>query len=258
MQAVYQGIRDICHAHKVNIIGGDTVSTTGPLALSVTLIGEVEGGKAVLRSGAQVGDYIGVTNTLGASRVGLETLLAQKSETISTDSTETADFLASFSFTQMVHKRPEPQVKLGRLLATSGATALNDISDGLASELNEIAKASKVTLAVEIPNIPLHDEVIRWSSHGSFKKPYEYALYGGEDFQLVFPISEEGYHRLKDIAEITFIGRVIDTSKAGEVFGFMKRFNDMNGHTFVKLQTATLDSDDTVCFKVLPKGYNHF
>ena len=189
MQAVYQGIKDICHAHKVNIIGGDTVSTTGPLALSVTLIGEVEGGKAVLRS---------------------------------------------------------------------GATALNDISDGLASELNEIAKASKVTLAVEIPNIPLHDEVIRWSSHGSFKKPYEYALYGGEDFQLVFPISEEGYHRLKDIAEITFIGRVIDTSKAGEVFGFMKRFNDMNGHTFVKLQTATLDSDDTVCFKVLPKGYNHF
>lgn len=156
------------------------------------------------------------------------------------------------------NKRPEPQVKLGRLLATSGATALNDISDGLASELNEIAKASKVTLAVEIPNIPLHDEVIRWSSHGSFKKPYEYALYGGEDFQLVFPISEEGYHRLKDIAEITFIGRVIDTSKAGEVFGFMKRFNDMNGHTFVKLQTATLDSDDTVCFKVLPKGYNHF
>ncbi len=115
-----------------------------------------------------------------------------------------------------------------------------------------------MTLAVEIPNIPLHDEVIRWSSHGSFKKPYEYALYGGEDFQLVFPISEEGYHRLKDIAEITFIGRVIDTSKAGEVFGFMKRFNDMNGHTFVKLQTATLDSDDTVCFKVLPKGYNHF
>ena len=189
MQAVYQGIKDICHAHKVNIIGGDTVSTTGPLALSVTLIGEVEGGKAVLRS---------------------------------------------------------------------GATALNDISDGLASELNEIAKASKVTLAVEIPNIPLHDEVIRWSSPGSFKKPYEYALYGGEDFQLVFPISEEGYHRLKDIAEITFIGRVIDTSKAGEVFGFMKRFNDMNGHTFVKLQTATLDSDDTVCFKVLPKGYNHF
>lgn len=200
LHGIYDGVKALCREYKLNIIGGDTVSTKGPIVLSITAVGEIPAGQAVLRRGAVPGDWIGVTGRIGSSAVGLDVLHAGEED---------------YTFSKMAHQRPQPQVELGILLRESGATSLNDISDGLASELNEIAEASQVKLTIEADLIPLHKETLRWSEARSLD-PIDFALYGGEDFQLVFTISDEGRQKLERDKRFTFIGRA-DKGKPGVV-----------------------------------------
>lgn len=194
LQGIYMGIKDMCRKYEMNLVGGDTVETTGPLILTATVIGEVKKDGAILRSKARVGDYVGVTNTLGLSAVGLDVM-----------SYEENGYIAAKSAFQ----RPKPQVRLGTLLRSQNVSAMNDISDGLASELNEIAKSSRVHIVIDKNAIPYHREVIEWGKKREID-PIEFALYGGEDFQLVFTVSEENKAKLDQHPLITFIGRVVD------------------------------------------------
>lgn len=251
MQEFYRGLKTICKTYGVNIIGGDTVSTRGPLVVNVTVLGEVSKGEAVLRSGARPGDWIGVTNTVGSAATGLQVLLAQ-SRTSQRQKVPPYTYVKQlegseeYPYSLARHQRPEPQVALGNFLRKHGATAMNDISDGLASELNEIAVASHCSLLVEEDLLPLHEESLRWVSAQSLgrnltvslcrHKAAELAWYGGEDFQLVFTIGDIGYKKLKHHTSITFIGRVIEMGKA-EVL-------------------CRQSTGDTVILP--PRGYTHF
>lgn len=199
LEEVYEGMKACAKRYGVNIIGGDTVSTTGPLVLTVTVIGEVPSCSAVLRSGAKVGDLIGVTGTLGLSAVGVQALM---------------EGATGYEGAKEVFLRPLPKVELGAILREEGATSLNDISDGLASEANEIAKASSCLLCIEEEAIPLHGETISWGVQ-QHMPAVQYALTGGEDFELLFTIPEEGKMRLESRlasegleGSIAWIGRV--------------------------------------------------
>lgn len=216
VEAVYNGLRNICADYDVNIIGGDTVSTEGPFVISATVFGDVPTNQSVLRSGAQDGDAVFITNYLGLSYVGLHSLLEGSED---------------YPVSQSVHQRPIPHVECGIIARDLGATSMNDISDGLSSELNEIAKASQVTMYIDESKLPIHPEVHAYceSHHMS---PYFPMWTGGEDFQLVGTIPAEKAETLP-AETFTIIGYV----KVGEAEVLVER----NGQWV----------------KVEPKGYNH-
>ena len=216
VEAVYNGLRNICADYDVNIIGGDTVSTEGPFVISATVFGDVPINQSVLRRGAQDGDAVFITNYLGLSYVGLHSLLEGSED---------------YPVSQSVHQRPIPHVECGIIARDLGATSMNDISDGLSSELNEIAKASQVTMYIDESKLPIHPEVQAYceSHHMS---PYFPMWTGGEDFQLVGTIPADKAETLP-AETFTIIGHV----KTGHAQVLVER----NGQWV----------------PVEPKGYNH-
>ena len=216
VEEVYQGLHDICAEYRVNIIGGDTVSTEGPFVISATVFGDVPTNQSVLRSGAQDGDAVFITNYLGLSYVGLHSLLEGSED---------------YPVSRSVHQRPIPHIECGIIARDLGATSMNDISDGLSSELNEIAKASQVIIYIDESALPIHPEVQAYCESHQMS-PYLPMWTGGEDFQLVGTIPAEMAEHLPT-ETFTIIGYV----KAGNAQVLVDR--------------------DGQWMRVEPKGYNH-
>lgn len=223
---LYEGMKEICQEFAVNIVGGDTVASPQGLVINVTVIGEVEPERLQRRSGANNGELIVVTGTLGDSGCGLD-LLSQ-------------GVWKDYAFYQplvMRHLTPRPQVKAGSCLAAYGATSMNDISDGLASEANEIARASNVGMIIYEERIPLSPEVVA-AALKLGKAGAHYALYGGEDYQLLFTISPENFEKISQTdlgVTLTAIGEVREESHG-----------------------VLLAAKDGTTSLLEPKGYNHF
>ena len=191
--ALYKGIKDICRAYSVNIIGGDTVTSKEGLVITVAAFGEIEAGQAILRSGAKPRDIVAVSHTIGDSGGGLDVLLAK------------AD---GYDHLKKAHRLPYPQIELGRDLVRFHAHSLNDISDGLASETNEIAAASNVEIILDQEKIPVSDELRQWSEE-SGHEIWNYVYYGGEDYELVFTMTAQDFEKLRGVRqEVTPIGVV--------------------------------------------------
>lgn len=220
---LYNGMKEICREFMVNIIGGDTVSSPAGLVINIGVVGEVEPDKLLRRSGARPGDLVVVTGTLGDSACGLELLFRPGWE--------------EFSFAWPLvaaHLTPRPQMATGPALAACGATSADDISDGLASEANELARASGFSLRLFADKIPLSPELTQAAAMLG-KKPLDYALFGGEDYQLVFTIGAEQFASLpKGPVSFTAVGEVTDG------------------------QGVLLVDADGKSAGLEPKGYNHF
>ncbi len=170
-----QGMQDVAQEFGVAVIGGDTVAAPAGLTLSLTVLGQVAPGRALRRDGAQVGDDIYVTGPLGLAAAGLELLrhgLALPDEM-------KIPLMEAFL-------RPWPQIAAGRLLASQNlATAAIDVSDGVASDLDQICQRSGVgavlaAAALPIPR-PVHEVAGLLGA-----EPVDLALKGGEDYQLLF------------------------------------------------------------------------
>ncbi|MBP2663426.1 MAG: thiL [Firmicutes bacterium] len=201
---LYQGMKEICHEFGVNIVGGDTVSTPQGLVINVTVTGEVAPVNLVRRSGAQIGDVVAVTGVLGNSAAGLDLL--------SVGDWEDFDFAWPLV---TAHLSPRPQVKTGAILADAGATSMDDVSDGLASESHEIAKASGVGIKLYASQIPLAAE-LKEAAEKLGKQALDYALYGGEDFQLLFTMESNKYEELllaQPDLQLAKIGEIVDSSQ---------------------------------------------
>jgi thiamine-monophosphate kinase len=227
LQRIYEGLYACADAYGVTVIGGDTTSTPQHAVISVTAVGEVEPGHAIVRSGAKAGDVIFVTGPLGLSAAGLEWLMQQQQG-------------AHHPELVRAHQRPQPQVAAGRALVASRlASALNDVSDGLASEAWEIAEASNVRMVIEEALIPIH-ESLRMFAVASGKSPLEYILYGGEDYQLVGTAPAHGSASLLRLLEAA--------GAAPTVIGTVRE-----GDCGVEL----LHVDGTV-EHIHKRGYNHF
>jgi len=184
LQEMYRGMGRLAAAHGVVVAGGDVVRSPERMMLGITAIGEVGAGKVLRRSGAQVGDLIVVSGTLGASSGGLEILLHP----------ERYRGLATTGLLISAHLRPNPRLALGQLLADAGATSAMDISDGLIGDLPKILEASGVRAQLDSRAIPVAPAMRalfadRW---------LELALRGGEDYELLFTI---GANQLDDLVE---------------------------------------------------------
>jgi len=210
---LYDGLHTIASNFRMDLIGGDTVSGE-QLIITVTAIGYVPAPYARYRSDAKVGDYIFVTGTLGDAQAGLEILL----HNLDVDHKE-------YFVTR--HRMPKINVDFIKNLRTIKRMVLNDISDGLANELNEIAESSCKTLLIEDAKVPLH----RYIKQFPKEKYEEWKYYAGEDFELVGTVAKKDWDTVVQCAEehditVTKIGEVIDDPREhGSVF--MRKNNEL-------------------------------
>lgn len=172
LERIYEGLYACADAYGVAVIGGDTTRSPEHVCVTVTAVGEVEAGRALLRSGARPGDAVFVTGPLGLSSAGLDVL--QRREDGAAE--RWAPLVAA-------HQRPRPRVAAGRALIGL-ASALNDVSDGLSSEAWEIAEASGVRVVLEASALPVADALGEYAAAIS-QPPLGFMLGGGEDYELV-------------------------------------------------------------------------
>lgn len=204
MRRVYDGLYACAQQYGIAVVGGDTTGSPSQLVLSVTLTGVVERGRSLYRSGAQVGDAVFVTGPLGLSAAGLDYLLTLSKQQRSLSEPELAaralELAAEHGTEALVraHRRPRPSVEAGRLLLRQGRChALNDVSDGLASEAWEIAEASGLSLVLNEQLLPRSASMSRYGERTG-KNPLDWILYGGEDYVLVGTMPKQAVGEMKE------------------------------------------------------------
>lgn len=174
-----------------HLIGGDTVSTPGPLMLTVTAFGK---GEPILRSGAKIGDCVYVTGTIGDGALGLKVALGDLAN------------LEEDHQDHLLDRYHCPQPRLDTGLALQGrATAAADISDGLLADLNHICEASTVGADIDAGRVPL--SVAAMKALELDPALYDLVLTGGDDYELVFT-GPSGLE--KDLSGITAIGQIVE------------------------------------------------
>ncbi len=209
---LYEGMSDVAAFTGAAIAGGNISSSPGGLVINVVLLGEVEEGKALLRSGARPGDVLMVTGELGLSAAGVE--LLNKRDQAPPEAKEREPRLEAV----YKHLTPVPRVREGRRLLASGCvTAAIDLSDGLASDLRHLCNESSVGAIIYSEMLPAADALKKLQ--GDLSKPLSsYALSGGEDYELLIAVEKEGVKGLKSnwpgaLAPVTEVGVVTEREK---------------------------------------------
>jgi thiamine-monophosphate kinase len=185
LKAFSRGFADLAQRHCLELIGGDT--TRGPLTISVQVHGLVPEGLAVLRSGARSGDLVCVSGTLGDAGLALRLLSAGE---------PVPEFL------RLRLERPTPRVELGSALR-GVASAMIDLSDGLAADLGHILEASGVGAEIELAKLPLSRGL---GDRLSVDTDWELPLASGDDYELCFCIPRRHRALIRDIADRGGIG----------------------------------------------------
>ncbi len=158
----------------IGLVGGDTTATAGPVCLSLTAIGEVEPGRALLRANAAAGEHLYVSGTVGDAALGLR-ILQGEDPGLAAGDRESA--VARY-------RTPEPRLGLGAALADCGASAAVDVSDGLVADAGHLCAASGVGARIEIGRVPLSRGARAALDRG--RVGIADLLTGGDDYELVF------------------------------------------------------------------------
>ena len=207
IQELYAGIRAACAAYKVDVVGGDTTSSNAGLIISITAIGEVAAGEAVLRSTAQVNDLVCVTGDLGAAYLGLQVLNREKQAFLANPDMQPE--LEKKEYLVQRQLKPEARMDVIYELKELGVkpTAMIDISDGLASELMHICTQSGVGATIFQDKLPADEQVLDTAEE--FKiDPVTCILNGGEDYELLFTVGLKDYDKIRNHPDITIIGKI--------------------------------------------------
>lgn len=201
----YEGVYAACSRYNVDLVGGDTTSSQKGLIISVTAIGEVAPDKYVKRSGAQNSDLLCVTGTLGAPYLGLQ--LLEREKKIFLESPEVQPDLQKRDHVIGRVLKPEARLDIVSWLIQKEIvpTAMIDISDGLSSEILHICNKSNVGCVLHEDKIPIHDQT-REVAYDFKIDPTMCALNGGEDYELLFTISQTDYEKITEHKDIYVIG----------------------------------------------------
>lgn len=206
---LFEGIFELANASGVSIIGGDTSGSRDSLFIDISVIGECQRGKAITRGGANIGDRIYVTGSLGASALGLSLLEGG----FRVDDTQSAVDPRR----QAVRKflSPEPQLALGRAIGEAEvATAMIDISDGLSTDLWHILDESGVGAVIHAADLPVSGCLLAAAAGTPENDPLSLAINGGEEYELLFTARPVNHERIVALAEplgvsITVIGHIV-------------------------------------------------
>jgi thiamine-monophosphate kinase len=206
---LYDGIKLACDFYKVDLIGGDTTSSTSGLMISVTALGTAKEEDIVYRSGAAEKDLIVVSGDLGAAYLGLQILEREKAVFLE-DKNMQPD-LHGQEYVLERQLKPEARLDIVKMFKEMDLkpTSMIDVSDGLSSELLHLAKASKLGVQVYEEKIPCDPTVMTVAEE--FKlNGVTCALNGGEDYELLFTVAQKDYDKIKANPNMTVIGYMVD------------------------------------------------
>ena len=196
--AIYKGASRVARKYDCRIIGGDTTLVPRDIFISIALLGEVEKGCLVTRSGAKSGDLICVTGKLGEAQAGLEYLRRHGRRNLSL---------------VRKHLKPEPRIDQARSLVKSlKINSMIDISDGLSSELHHLTGESSLGAVICEQSLPISSKCVKLASLLG-KAPLDWALSSGEEYELLFTVNGKDQARLdrvKSRVELSVIGEMVD------------------------------------------------
>ena len=206
LDELYAGIRLACEQYGVDLVGGDTTSSRSGLVISITVIGTAKEEDVVYRSGAQPNDLLCVTGDLGGAYMGLLILEREKAEYLANPQMQPQ--LQGFDYMLERQLKPEARKDVVARLKAAGVkpTSMIDISDGLASEVLHLCKASGVGCQLYEEKIPLDPATAKTAKDFQIV-PSVAALNGGEDYELLFTVSQKDYEKIQQMSDdVTVIG----------------------------------------------------
>jgi thiamine-monophosphate kinase len=202
----YAGVYAACDAYNVDLIGGDTSTSQKGFIISVTAIGEVAPESFVKRSGAQVNDLICVSGELGSAFLGLT--LLEREKRIFEETGAQPDLEGQSQIVGRLLK-PEARKDIVEYFSEAGIipSSMIDISDGLSSDLLHICKASQTGCVLYEDKLPFNEEAKAFAYKLEID-PTACALSGGEDYELLFTVSQEDYEKIKTNPSVSIIGYI--------------------------------------------------
>ncbi|MEM6298247.1 MAG: thiamine-phosphate kinase [Bacteroidota bacterium] len=231
---IYEGVLAACEKYKVDLIGGDTTSSPRGLVLSLTAIGQAKPEQIVYRNGAKKGDIICVTGDLGGAYIGLQLLNREKQVFVETPDVQPE--LSGHDYVLQRYLRPEARTDIVHELREKNIkpTAMIDISDGLSSEVLHICRQSGLGVVLFEKNIPVDyrtEKSLEPFNLGAMTA----VLHGGDEYELLFTISQNDYELIKNHPDIHFIGYMTEPEK---------------GQKLVMISEQVID--------ITAQGWNHF
>lgn len=212
IEELYSGIKKACEVYGVDFVGGDTTSSSAGLVISATVIGEADKDKVVYRSGAKPNDLICVSGDIGAAYMGL--LILQREKKAFKANPDIQPDLSCHNYILERQLKPEARTTIVDLLAQHNIlpTSMIDVSDGLASDIKHICKASDTGCVISEEKLPIDQTTFDVAKEFNIV-PTVAALNGGEDYELLFTIDQGDYDKMKNIDGINVIGYITDKSE---------------------------------------------
>lgn len=209
LEELYSGIELAANLYNIDVVGGDTTSSTSGLLISITALGVAEKEDVVYRSGAKPNDLLVVTGDLGAAYMGLQ-ILEREKEVFKANPNAQPD-LDPYTYLIERQLKPEARKDIPPLLKELGVkpTSMIDISDGLSSEIIHLCKNSQVGANLFEEKIPLDPAVISVCEEFDIDST-TIALSGGEDYELLFTISQDDYEKIKANPNLSIIGHMTE------------------------------------------------
>lgn len=218
VEELYKGVMLACERYQVDLIGGDTTSSTSGLIISVTAIGEGKKDELAKRSGAKENDLVCVTGDLGAAYMGLQILEREKA--VFKENSKIQPDLSGHDY--IVERQLKPEARtflLGELRKKEvRPTSMIDISDGLASELIHLTKASQCGVQIYEEKLPI-DFTTSTAAEEFQIAPVVCALNGGEDYELLFTVPATDYDKVELIEEVSVIGHITEEGFGAKLVG---------------------------------------
>ena len=207
VDALYEGINAACEHYGVDLVGGDTTASGSGLAISITAIGEAKKEDITYRSGAKASDILCVTGDLGAALIGLQILEREKQVFLSNPDMKPE--LDKYTIVTGRQLKPDARMDIVHELKELGVkpTSMMDISDGLASEIFHICKQSDLGATIYEDKLPIDKQTFDTAIELNLD-PITCVLNGGEDYELLFTISQEDFPKLEKHPDIHFIGHM--------------------------------------------------
>ena len=212
LEEIYDGIALACKRYKVDLVGGDTTSSTSGLVLSVTAAGLENTENIVKRSGAKANDLLVVTGDLGGAYMGLQIL--EREHSVYLANPQMQPEMEGYDYILERQLKPEARTDIKKTLKDLDIkpTSMIDVSDGLSSEILHLSDQSKVGFHLYEEKIPMDSLTISTAEELNLN-PVMCALSGGEDYELLFTIAPEDFEKIKNHPDFTIVGHAVDLTQ---------------------------------------------
>ncbi len=204
---LYEGVKFACCELGVDFVGGDTRASLTGLTLHVTVLGRVERDRMVRRDGARINDLICITGNLGAAYMGLR--LLEREKRVLSDVKNPEPQFGGYEYLLERYLKPRARKDIVDALREEGIvpTSMIDLSDGLASDLMQICKASKCGARIYLERIPIAKQTTAFAEE-IHADPVVAALNGGEDHELLFTVPLSMQEKIMQLGLVDVIGHI--------------------------------------------------